>query len=198
MATKFEKLPGAEWRDLRNRCAVTFLHGPCYEFALALSRGLDWPIVGLMTGSILTGSGVPTHAFVRDPSGKLRDARGIPFSGKSTRMGRPFEVSPPYILKNLTEDDLRKVREISEIMIHRASLFAQTLWPELPWKTRCFRPRMAAFVNDLEVLCRKHGVWIREFGPNSPTIVDEIDGNEGGFIVRPALNGPYLIERYFK
>ncbi len=162
-----------------------YLDGSCYEFAVALKRGTGWPMIGIME------KGVIRHAGVRNDAGEFIDSRGIV---PHDQIGKPFGLAAPYIMKEVSEQDLLAVRQMSDLGIHRASLMAETLWPSWPWKETCFKSRAAAFLADLDRLCRKHDVWIRAPLPNSDIILDERVGDEG-FIASQTLTGQYFFDR---
>ena len=188
MSTKLEKLDRNNWESLHNLATIMYLDRQCYEFAAALNQGLGWEMKGLMTGSIVEP--VIRHVLVRSPYGKLRDERGIV---SETDIGKPFEINK-IILRSVTLEDLRKVRPVYDEAIQQASIKAQALWPELPWNENTFHGKTLAFMNDLEAICRKHGVWIRAPYPMAQIILDKAYGDEG-FRISPSLTGQYLFDR---
>ncbi|MDR3558693.1 MAG: hypothetical protein P4L61_04115 [Candidatus Pacebacteria bacterium] len=190
MSLKFEKLNEESLQILDDMARSIYLDGQCYEFAIALHRGLGWDLVGVMTGSIV-GS-VIRHALVKSPDGKLWDIRGtVPVP----EIGKPFDLDKVTLEYIMTEDMLRQVRPISESAINRASLFAQALWPDLPWRETTLRRKAFFFMADLEGLCRKHGIWIRAPYPAAQIVLCESCGDEKGFKLSPTLDGQYFFDR---
>ena len=127
-----------------------YLDGQCYELAIALHRGLGWPIVAVMKGAQIW------HAVVRSPDGSFWDARG---KVELAELGRPFALDNPE-LKDVEESDLLAVRTVDEHAIKWANRRAQSLWPELQWADS-FQLRALCFAEALEKVCRHHGIWIR-------------------------------------
>ncbi len=138
-----------QWDWLADHADSIYLDGECYAFALALHRGLGWPLVGIMQGDVVR------HALVQESKETLRDVRG---SVSHEEAGIPFGISAP-VFKRIEEADLFNIRPISDASIEMARKYGQTLWPELAWKER-LSDKAVEFVNDLEALCRKHGMWI--------------------------------------
>lgn len=178
---------GQEDRDiLHELCLGLYLHDECYAFAIALHQGLEWPIVGLMDGKIVI------HAGVRSPEGRLHDVRGR--LGEE-EFGSPF-LSPPFTLCDVDPSQLYAIRPIDDLSIARARRSAEVIWPDLPW-IDSFASRAKVFTDELELLCRKHGLWMWN-QPGSPTRLSQGDGSEGGYALRPSAEGSaMLIERYF-
>ena len=191
MPTIFESLDVQDLGRLKAIAMGVHLDGECYAFAIALHRGLGWPIVGVMEGSIASRTGVIRHAVVRAPDGKHWDVRGHVEEGQ---IGAPFSLEKPYVLKPITETDLFKARPVHENVIERASLLAQAFWPELPWKKEALHARMLSFTGELEALCREHRIWIKLHILTS-IVLGEAYGDEKGFRVRPTLDGQYIFDR---
>ena len=190
MSIRFEMLNRESWENLHNLALATYLDGQCYEFAIALHIGLGWQLFGLMNDNVIR------HALVRSPNhGGFRDIRGVVSERK---IGLPFGMNYPYILKKISVRDLRNVRPIDDHLVERASLVAESLWPVLPWKPGCFQRRTIAFLRELEKLCNKHRIWIRSPFPAVPIILDESSGDEAGFRILPTLDSQYSFDRYLK
>ena len=94
-----------------------------------------------------------------------------------------------------TLEDLRNVRPVHDEAIERASLTAEALWPELPWKEHTFQKKALSFMVDLEALCRKHGIWVRAPYPGTPIVLSNGCGDEKGFQISPTLDGQYFFDR---
>lgn len=182
MTITFKNLDEESTQLLYDFCVGVYLDGECYAFAVALQQNLDWPIVGLTHG------GTIRHALLQRPDGGLFDARG-PI--KSKDVGKPFGVPPPCDLKPVKESDLRKVRPIQELSIARALDVAQRLWPDLPWKNG-MRERARRFAEALEVLSRRHGIWIRGKVPAAPPVLVLAQGDEAGYVLSPTLGNPSI------
>lgn len=169
-----------------------FLDGNCYSFAIALHHGLGLPILGLFTGEYQG----PRHAVVSD--GSLYDVRGK-FAVGDPEFGKPFGATVPYDLSVVTEDELRKVRPISDRVILLAERMAQVLRPEYAWRGGPAK-RAMDFANELEALCRKHKMWFIPVGA-MPVVFKETDSEYNddvkGFLVRPTEDGlGYTLTRY--
>jgi len=176
-------------RMLKEWCMSVYLHGECYAFAIALHRELGWPIVGLMH------EGTVRHAMVQRPKdGRLFDARGSVPEGK---VGKPFEISPPYNLAQVEERDLQAIQPVQEASIQWAVQVAEKLWPALPWRDS-LRERMRNFAEELETLSHKHGLWIRGSMPAQPPLLVPGNGDESGYALCPLADGStYTIGRTF-
>lgn len=165
-----------------------FLRGECYAFAIALHRGLGWPLVGLMQ------QGVAQHAGVRSPHGPLYDIRGP----LSEHQFAAKYVNPPFYFQELTEKDLYATRPIDDIVIRRARFVAEAIWPNLPW-IDAIAPKVKAFVDALEKLSREHGFWVSGATPIQMPILFAAEGDEDGYDVRVTMNGRHhTIERRLK
>lgn len=166
----------------------TYLDGECYAFAIALHRGLGWPMEGLMQGKVIR------HAAVRSPDGSLHDVRGFI---SDHEFGSPF-LEPPYVIRAIEEYELFDARTIEDGSIANARRTAELIWPELPW-VETNADKCAAFASDIEAVSRKHGLWIRGAVPaQSPLIAAEC-GEEGGYRLRSTLDGiTFTLERYFE
>lgn len=184
MATTYRPIKGEDRECLLRMCTGMFLEGQCYEFALALHRGLGWPIIGLIHQDTIF------HALVRDPEGNHWDSRG---KLKDSEISAPFCVPSPPELREVTYKELLSVREgngltIVEHSIETASCFSQTLWPELPWKdTRA--SKIQHFLADLEELSRRYGIWIRGPVPAASPHLSEEFGEESGYWFAPTVDG---------
>lgn len=162
--------------DLERTCLGMFLQGQCYIFATALHRGLGWPIIGLMQGTVVQ------HALVKNPEDQtLHDVRGL-VSGEE--IGRPFNISPPYDLQPLEESDLFKQARGSPSRLSETTSMAEELFPDLPWKNS-LKERALKFAEELEALSHKHGLWIRELVPAAPPLlVQRGKGEVKGYLLR--------------
>ena len=178
-----------DYEIFNNMFRSTFLDGECYAFAIALHRGLGWPMVGLKQGEVVR------HAAVRSPAGELHDARGFI---SEEEFGRPFDCSPPYVLCEVSEKDLRAIRIVHSYTIDRARRMAEVWFPMLPWKDGGLVARISAFADELETLSRKHGFWIRAPFPAAPPVLAPDCGSEKGYALQPLSDGlTYAIDRYF-
>lgn len=195
MPTKFKYLEGDSKAYHYDMCLGRYLDGSCYEFATALHRGLGWPMVGLMQKTSL-GKPVIRHAAVRQPDGKLRDVRG---EITVSEFGQPFqELELPYVVREVTENDLRDVRPVAERAIDLASRLAEALWPELPWLSGQ-QKRYKEFADGLEELSRRTGVWIRSQVPACPPVLADAFGEEDGYVLEQTAEGlGFTIDRSFR
>jgi hypothetical protein len=185
MSVTFEKLSEENWKSLHGLCLGVYLDGCCYEFALAVSRGTGWPMVGLMHNDTIR------HVAVVGSDGNIRDARGIVALEK---FRDPFGLTSPSQLRSVSEAEILKVRPVNDFGIARASLMAEALWPEWPWKETCRCSKVFAFLTELEDLCKKHEVWIRAPYQNMRIVIDEMHGDEG-FVFEPTMTGQHFFDR---
>lgn len=158
---------------MRDLCRSVFLDSECYAFAVALHRGLSWPIFGLMRNNEIR------HAFLHPfnvSSDVFFDARGYVAEEK---LGKPFGgADQPYELRQIEEKDLYAARPIPDNFIDKARQFAEIIWPGLPWKGDTRADKILAFAKELEALSRKHGLWIRAAFPGTPPLLAEGCGDE--------------------
>jgi len=186
----FEKLDEENWQSLHNLALGMYLDGQCYEFAAALNQNLGWGLYGLMQGEVIR------HAVCGDNEDfdVMHDVRG-PLSVHEVELGKPFDISPPYELKRIVVDSLRNVRSVPDEAIERASLFAEALWPDLPWRSPSFQHQVSWFMSDLEKLCKKYGVYIRAPYPTAMPVICKAYGDEKGFKMCPTMDGQYFFDR---
>lgn len=189
MTTTFRPLEAEDRERLHEMIIAGFLDGECYAFAIALCRGTGWPMFGLMEGKTVR------HALVLDPKGILHDARG---AVNEEELGRPFDLSPPYVLESVSEEELFSIKPVSEYTIESVSRKAQILWPELPWKADTLNIKVRSFSQELERLSRKYGLWLRSYLPNTPPVIAEKCGGEKGYEINLTLDGSYTVNRIFK
>lgn len=157
---------------VRGLCKSIFLDGECYAFAVALHRGLGWPILGLMCNNEIR------HAFlhpVNVSSDVFFDARGYVSEEK---LGKPFGADLPYELRQIDEKNLYDIRPILESSINKARQFAEIIWSTLPWKGGTRANKILAFSKELEALSRKYSLWIRGTFPGTPPLLAEGCGDE--------------------
>lgn len=183
-----KELNDTERERMHQICISLFLTGHCYALAIALSRGTGWPIYGIIK------DGLVWHAGVRDENERFWDARGRVDDGK---IGEPFGLGDGLMMRQVTEEELQVTKFMNEIVIHRASVLAQMIWPNLPWNREAYRTRVLSFIRELDEISRKHQVWIRSEVPNRAMVVDQMDGREG-FQVEPSATGQYFLKRYFE
>lgn len=192
MVVILTQLNGEDWTHLHELAKSMYLDGACYEFAIALHRGLGWNLFGIMCSDVIR------HAVVQHPREPhlWRDVRG---AVTRADVGTPFGVSAQATIRLIQEDDLRAVRPVTEHDIANATRIAQRLWPELPWKEPQDH-KVLAFALELEVLSRKHGIWIRSSVPAQQPHLAMSDGeDEFGYILSPTANVTgYTIDRHFK
>jgi hypothetical protein len=184
MTTIVHTLGKRNWKGLHEIYENGYLHGGCYEFAIALHQGLGWPLVGLFIQKYEAEWKIE-HAGVRTPDGKVFDIRG-PISEKT--FGEPY-TCPPYDVREITIADLTAPAPVSEHAIQKARCLGEMLWPGLPWRNS-YLSELVAIVDELEAFSRKHNKWIRTPpGTISPPQLQEGDGSEGGYDLRPMING---------
>ena len=189
MATLLKMLDLEYVDTLHDMCLSRYLDGQCYEFAIALHRGLGWPMVGLMQGEVVR------HVLVHERKKIYHDTRGRVSLDK---MGQPFGIGQPYDLREVSETDLKTIRPVGEHNISTARRLAESVWPDLPWKDSEAR-RAKAFADELEALSRKHKFWIRSAMPSALPILAEGGDDEAGYTLIPTADaGGFQIDRRFK
>lgn len=180
---------------LINEMFGMYLHGKCYEFAVALHEGLSLPLFGIdVDGKIIHAGVMPQDNLYRDVRGDL-DLAGF-LQG--------FDVSAGFIIRPTTIKELRCMYEevnkqkFAQKLIDRARSHAELMWPMWLWKDSQTK-RMEHFTNDLEELCRNHGIWIREQFPTNLTVVYFGDEAEAGYDLRQmqAAGIQFLLTRRF-
>ncbi|MCF7816032.1 MAG: hypothetical protein K9M10_01175 [Candidatus Pacebacteria bacterium] len=191
MVTRIVSVDSDERGLLHELVLKQFLDGDCYAFALAVSEGTKWPMVGLFEGS------VARHACIKTPDGMFFDARGFV---TNEDIGAPFGLSTPHNMKLVFPNDLIREGETKERVtwaIARARTFAETLWPNLPWDTSHV-DKVRGFIDELEILCLRHGFYISAQIPGMPPMVVPIDGNEDGYTATQLIDGrQYSLMRRF-
>ena len=179
-----------DWNFLHDLFLQIHLDGECYALAIALYEGLGWPIMGLMEGEVIR------HAAVLSPDGRFFDARGFV---SEQEFGRPFGKTAPYDLRTVSPEQLTREGEPEERkagVVASARRMAETLWPELPWKTTGVA-RLIAFADALELLCRRHGLWIRGPYPTMRPVLAVGYDDEGGYCLEAMADGQtFTIDRY--
>jgi len=186
MTIELKRLNPKDREELRLLVEKQCLERDSYTFAIALSRGLNWPIIGLIKGDLIR------HAVLIGSDGMYWDARG-PVT--EDELGKQFGILPSYKVQQINEEDLMAAQPISEVDIYFISKKAQAIWPDLPWAENTLKSRTLAFAADLERISRKHGLWIYGFIPNFPPVIVESEGNEAGYSVKTDLDGSYTINR---
>jgi len=186
MTIKIERLNPENREELRLLVKGRCLEKDCYAFAIALSRGLNWSIIGLIKGDVIY------HAVLFGSDGMYWDARG-PVT--EDELGKPFGILPPYNLRPITEKELIATKPVSEIDIDSISRKAQAVWPELPWEKNTLKLRVLAFTADLERISRKHGLWIYGSTLGFLPAIAEGEGDEAGYRAKTNLDGSYTINR---
>lgn len=174
---------------MRGLCRTVFLDGECYAFAIALHRGLGWPIFGLILNDEIR------HAFLYPAnvsSDVFFDARGYIAEEK---LGEPFDIDYPYKLQQIEEKDLYATRPILDNSIDKARQFAEIIWPNLDWKGGARADKILAFAKELEALSRKHGLWIRAAFPGTPPLLAEGCGDESYSLKIMADGCTYSVNR---
>ncbi len=182
-------------QEFRHIYEELYLHGNCYFFAVALHRGLGWPIFGL-----IDGQGAAVHAVVRSPEGEYYDVRG---KVEEKNIGKPFDLSGPHTLMPVTEEILRLGmedvgRELHGPGVNVATEAAHFLFPFLPWKEETFFSRVRRFAEELEILSRKYNLWLRSSFPGQPPCISQGVGEESGYDISLLDREDATLTRRFK
>lgn len=177
---KLKKLSQEDWAWMHGYYTGMYLHGHCFAFAIALNQSLGWQLVALYSKNTII------HVMVREPTGVLRDFRGIV---KYDEIGKPYHMDPPYKLRKVSRGELEKIEKQHAINLNRAQEIAEILWPDLPYRKRR-NDKYLEFVKELEKLSKRTGVWISL--PPSPQMISlsRDDGEtETTYILRPNTCG---------
>lgn len=173
----------------------SYLYGRCFIYALAVARGTGEQLV-----VIEDRSGI-VHAGVRTTEGLCKDVRG---TMEGYAFAAPF-TSGNHLIRESSEEELLRVsleangEPITEGMVLQARRHAESLWPDWPWKESHLN-KMRSFVEELETLCRKHGLWLREPSPSTLPIIYPSDGEGESFeIVQvPNVSHQYMLRRVLR
>lgn len=165
----------------------------CFTFAIAASQGLGAPLV------CIEESGQIIHAGLRGAKKEFRDIRG---ELTKEEFVRGFVSQREFIIRETSEDELRRVSQeangepLSELLITNARRHAESVWPKWEWKENHLA-KVLAFAEELEALCRKYSLWVREAYPGAPSIIYRSDGEELGFEIEqlPNTSSQYLFRR---
>lgn len=168
--------------------------GPVFLFALAVSRGTGAQLV------VIEEQGVILHAAVRSGKG-FRDLRG---DVDETTFVSPYVSGKAYFIRDTTEEELLRVSQaannepITDEQIRRARQHAESAWPEWKWKNSQLKNVMV-FACELEALCAKHGVMVREPIPASPMYLYPMEGDERFEVEHfPNPTNQFLLRRIIK
>jgi hypothetical protein len=179
---------GDDVRDFLDKLiAGNYLDGHCYELAIALHRALGWPLIGLIQS--LYGQSVIRHAAVRHPDSGFFDGRGWISDDQFTD---PFGHGS-IVTFHLESELKHRTRPILENHITMAGKLAMSRWPELPWLGDTHFRKIVSFLDDLEILCRRHGFWLHDW----PSIAPD-GGDEMGYALVTTGNGSYTANRLLK
>lgn len=190
---KIKPLDQEELSYLRSLILGTYLQPNCYALAIALYRGLGWPIVGIRQ----IGSTEIHHAAVNTPENIFFDARGKVHDFENLILPFNTHTKVGFELVNVTEQELLSSKPIEEYFIESTSVKAQSAWPELPWKNDTFKKHIERFAEELETLSRKHNLWIRAPFVTTQPIICDGDGDES-YTLQPTADGSgYFINRDF-
>lgn len=181
----FGHLSHRDRRALHNLIMGEYLHGKCYVWAAATQRLTGWPMVALRTEAHDC-----FHVGVRDPHGRLFDARGFVFPPEE--FGEPFEANPPLDLHEVSLEELRAIRPVPDVDIERVMQRIAVIWPEIVKTPSLQQTRIEAFMNALDALSKEHGVYIRAPYPSARVplaIYDATEYQPMGYDVEPTLDG---------
>jgi hypothetical protein len=188
MTTSIVDLP-EESRQLLISMHGGFLHGMCYEFAIGMSRKIDWPIVGLINHDAPKAVQIE-HVGLKTPDGLIHDIRG-PLDEE--KFSEPFRTGSRYTIEIVSIQDLydsRRInkKEISERDVKCAEHICEIIWPALPWRESCVE-KLKSFLDEVEALSRKYGLWIRAPFPGVQPVIGTQFGDEDGYIARSTEEG---------
>lgn len=169
-----------------------YLDGQCYELAIALHRGLNWPLIGFVQE--MYGQSVIRHAAVRHPQGGFFDGRGWV---SEQEFFAPFGGTGEIIAFELENELKHRTRLILENSIRMAGKLAMSRWPELPWVSDTYFQKIGAFLNAIERVCRHHGFWFYSPVASWPMVVTGED-DEIGYVLATTGNGSYTANRLLK
>ena len=178
MTTIVKNIIGGKRNGLLDLLNLT-IYGDCYDFAIAMHRNLDWSLIGLIDESKII------HVGVKTPKGEIWDGRG---KVSEEEFGGHF-ISPPFIIQEVTEEELLATGGVREHNVELILRRAQLAWPDLLWKSETIQKRMADFADELEEISRKHKLWIGGMTPTSLPIVFEGFNDETGYAIKPNTDG---------
>ncbi|PCI30672.1 hypothetical protein COB52_01125 [Candidatus Kaiserbacteria bacterium] len=171
----------------------SFLDGECYAFSEALHEGLGWPIYGL-----IQGGDVLRHTAVKASHTMFFDARG---EISLVDLFTPFGNQDEFAIKEVESHDLllrngeSKNDRLRSIALARR--FAETLWPDLPWKDS-LASRVSRYLCALEELDKVHGFCVRSQYPAARPVIGIRHGDETGYEMEPTASGnQFLFDRTF-
>ncbi|MFA5777104.1 MAG: hypothetical protein WC906_01540 [Parcubacteria group bacterium] len=176
MSTIIEEIDTSDFRLMLS----SSIYGQCYNFALALHRGLGWPLIGLIVDPVII------HAGVLSSEGKIWDGRG---EISEADFVEPFVEGEAYIIKEIKEEDLTHEPKVKETTIDFFLEKAQLVWPELPWKQATFMEKVKTFADELEALSRKYKLWISGTLPVAPPAIFKGCDDETGYAVKLSADG---------
>lgn len=171
MSIRLHRLKDEDWEITFRLASARYLHGECFAFALALHYGLGWDLVGIMRGDTII------HAVALSSTGRYFDVRGVV---PQHELGEPFGLPGQCSLKSLQPGDLVRPDELPERReraILQAMTIAEQIWPDLPWKNS-HAARVKNFLDEIERVSRKYGLWIRPQYPGVLPVIDEIPNDE--------------------
>lgn len=183
-----------EDREISIETFSGYLHGKCFFFALAVARGTGAQLV------VIEQSGTIVHAGVRSQKG-FRDLRG---DMSVEAFVSSYVCGNEFIIRNTTEEELLRVSEevngepVTEEMLADARRHAESAWPEWGWQ-ESHLSNVLAFTGELEALCSKYGVYIREMYPGSPPVICGMEGDESFQVESfPNPTNQFLLRRRIK
>ena len=189
-------------REILINSQNSFLAPNCFEFAIAAQEATGWGIRKLLQ----KGNDI-YHVFLESDGGAFFDARGFV---APSQIGTPFGVTPPYRMGPVDKETLLKILDISreklpkdapkevtiEGTIQRAREFICAAWMEICsdefLEAHSWAKKYLIFMEDIEKLCRRHDVGIREMFETVPPVLYPRyeDEAEAGFCVYPIPTDP--------
>lgn len=192
MPTRSHPLDAENRKRLHDIVMNIYLDGECYAFATALHEGLGWPLQG-----IVGTDGVVYHAAVLVPDGRFFDARGYV---ELRNLREPFSLPALTMVQPVTLQMFARKGEPAlarEHSIASARRMAEAVWPELPWLDSA-AARAQRFMDELEALSRRHGLWIRSPYPTARPHLALSGDDEGGYELRATDDSfSFTFDRYF-
>lgn len=191
MPTRSYSLAEENRKLLHDLLKNIFLDGECYAFATALHEGLGWPLMG-----IVGTDGVVYHAAVLAPDERFFDARGYV---ELRNFRDPFALPERTMVQPVTLEMFARNGEPAlarEHSVASARRMAEAVWPELPWKDSTAALAIR-FLDELEALSRKHGLWVRSPYPAARPHLALSGDDEGGYELRPTDDSfSFTFDRY--
>jgi len=183
---RFKELDDTGQKLARRIFSGKYMMGLCVAFAIAIQRKLRYgELYGIFRGDELMHAGNRSNGMFFDVRGFMRSVEFTDgWSGCDVRLTTEEEL-------------LRCDPKITEELIRKAEFELELMYPAhcLNKRESQTRDRIRKFTEDLEKLCKRHGVYIRGELPHEGPIIYEAYGDEKGFEVQFMETGQMRLRR---